>query len=424
MSNRLLALSVVSLVACAANGNKEPAAPSPVKTTAAAPVTPASPGAPATAAAGPTSAPATEATPSTALDGTPQPPEAGKGTKEAFDGPGGVPSIPGIPTSIPGLPSIPGAPTGVPTTPGGATVPGGGMAEGLNFKLPPCPPMYSGLTFGAGVTGTVLMPKGDMALGAAKVTLVNSLGAEQATTITDGCGRFRFDAILPGVYKVRFAVRTFKGESSVNVPAGGTHVDVRVDVKFLQVGVFQGSWDKVEKILDKVGVPYQLFPNNKLESTDLSKFNIVFINCNETSESTVPAKVKEKLKAFVNGGGALYVSDRALPYVTATWPGQVNGGTNSGNTGTHKHTVFDFQLGSYLRGALTVPIIYDLGGWRRLSKDQPGTTLALLRDEKTQEPAIVTFASGGGFVGYTTYHQGAQMNDAMTFSLVFFITRL
>jgi len=274
------------------------------------------------------------------------------------------------------------------------------------------------------MTGIIFMPKGDMALGAARVTLVNALGADMGTTVTDGCGRFRFDAVIPGIYKVKFAVRTFKGESSVNVPAGGVHVDLRVDIKFLQVGVFQGSWDKVEKILDKVGVPYQIFPNNKLETTDLSKFNIIFINCNETNEAGVSAKVKEKLKGFVNGGGALYVSDRALPYLLATWPGQINAQGNTGNSGTKKHTIFDFQLGSYLRGALTAPIIYDMGAWRRLQKEQPSTTLALLRDEKTQEPAIVTFASGNGFVGYTTYHQGAQMNDAMTFSLVFFITRL
>lgn len=347
----------------------------------------------------------------------PKGPVAGSGAKEAFDGPEGIPtSLPGLPTSIPGLPPLPGAPT-TPTTPGGDM-------EGLNFKLPPCPPMFNGFTFGAGITGTLLMPKGDMALGAAKVTLVNSLGAEQATTVSDGCGRFRFDAVLPGVYKVRFAVRTFKGESSVNVGAGGTHVDLRVDIKFLQVAIFQGAWDHVEKILDKVGVPYQLLPNNKLETQDLSKYNIVFINCNETSESTVSAKVKERLKGFVNGGGALYVSDRALPYILSTWPGQVNAQGNIGNAGTKKHTIFDFQLGSYLRGALTVPIIYDMGAWRKLSKDQPAGTLALVRDEKTQEPAILTFASGSGFVGYTTYHQGAQMNDAMTFSLVFFITRL
>lgn len=350
---------------------------------------------------------------------------AGNGAKEAYDGPVSIPTslpgVPGMPTSIPGIPPIPGGtPVGTP----GSTPSASDVAEGLNFKLPPCPPMFNGVNFGAGITGTILMPKGDMALGAAKVTLVNALGAEQGTTVSDGCGRFRFDAILPGIYKVRFAVRTFKGESSVNVPAGGTHVDLRVDIKFLQIAIFQGSWDKVEKILDKVGVPYTLFPNNKLETTDLSKYNIVFINCNETSEGTVSAKVKEKLKGFVNGGGALYVSDRAFPYINATWPGQVNSQGNSGSAGTKKHTIFDFQLGSYLRGALTIPIMYDLGAWRRLSKDQPATTLALLRDEKTQEPAIVTFASGNGFVGYTTYHQGAQMNDAMTFSLVFFITRL
>jgi hypothetical protein len=341
---------------------------------------------------------------------------AGGGARENYDGPTVPTSIPGLPTSIPGLPPLPG---GAPT-PGSA----GDIAEGLNWKLPPCPPMFPGVTFGAGVTGTILMPKSDMALGAARVTLVNALGAEQGTTVTDGCGRFVFGAVIPGLYKVKFAVRTFRGESSVNVPAGGVHVDLRVDVKFLQVGVFQGAWDKVEKILDKVGVPYQLLPNNKLESTDLSKFNIVFINCNEIIESAVTPKLKEKLKAFVNGGGALYVSDRALPYILATWPGQVNAQGNIGNAGTKKHTIFDFQLGSYLRGALSAPIIYDMGAWRKLQKDQPSTTLALLRDEKTQEPAIVTFASGGGFVGYTTYHQGAQMNDAMTFSLVFFITRL
>lgn len=393
-SYRFLAPIAVSLIACAGAAKKEAPAPS------------------AEAKASPTVDLAmAEESPKVA---------AGGGAKENYDGPTIPTSLPtGIPTSLPGLPPFPG---GAPTT----TLPGGGgdVAEGLNWKLPPCPPVFQGVTFGAGVTGTLLMPKGDMALGAARVTLVNALGVEQATTVSDGCGRFRFDAVLPGIYKVKFAVRTFRGESSVNVPAGGTHVDLRVDIKFLQIGVFQGSWDHVEKILDKVGVPYQLLPNNKLESTDLSKFNIVFINCNEIIESAVSAKVKEKLKGFVNGGGALYVSDRALPYILATWPGQVNAQGNTGNSGTKKHTIFDFQLGSYLRGALSAPIIYDMGAWRRLQKDQPSTTLALLRDEKTQEPAIVTFASGGGFVGYTTYHQGAQMNDAMTFSLVFFITRL
>jgi hypothetical protein len=411
-STRILAVSLMSLAACAAQSGPKTQAPVANAPAAA----PAANAAPAVGAAQKAGAPSSDL----AADAPASKPEAGKGTKEAFDGPSGIPNIPGLPTD---LPSIPGMPGGIPggTTP---TIPGGGDLDGLNFKLPPCPPMGQGMTIGAGITGTIMMPKGDMALGAAKVTLVNALGVEQATTLSDGCGRFRFDAIMPGVYKVRFAVRTFKGEQGVTVGAGGTNVDLRVDIKFLQVAVFQGAWDHVEKILDKVGVPYTLLPNNKLETTDLTKFNIVFINCNETNESTVSSTVKEKLKTFVGGGGALYVSDRALPYILATWPGQVNAKGNTGNSGTKKHTVFDFQLGGYLRGALNVPIIYDLGGWRQLEKSQPATTLALLRDEKTQEPAILTFGYQNGYVGYTTYHQGAQMNDAMTFSLVFFITRL
>lgn len=405
-STRILAVSLLSLAACAAQSGAKTQAP-----VANAPVATAAAPAPALGAAQKAGAPSTD------LAADAPKPEAGKGTKEAFDGPAGIPNIPGMPTELPSIPGFPGG-----ATP--PSIPGGGDLEGLNFKLPPCPPMGQGMTIGAGITGTIMMPKGDMALGAAKVTLVNALGVEQATTLSDGCGRFRFDAIMPGVYKVRFAVRTFKGEQGVTVGAGGTNVDLRVDIKFLNVAVFQGSWDHVEKILDKVGVPYTLLPNNKLETTDLTKFNIVFINCNETNESSVSGTVKEKLKTFVGGGGALYVSDRALPYILATWPGQVNAKGNTGNSGTKKHTVFDFQLGGYLRGALNVPIIYDLGGWRQLEKSQPATTLALLRDEKTQEPAILTFGYQNGYVGYTTYHQGAQMNDAMTFSLVFFITRL
>jgi hypothetical protein len=350
------------------------------------------------------------------------PPAAGGGSKEAFDGPPEIPTFipptPWVPSGVPTFPTMPG----VPGTPGVPGVPGGAF-EGLDFKVPPCPPAPN-MAIGTAVQGTLYMPKGDMALGGAKVTLTNALGVDQGTTYSDGCGRFVIGGVVPGLYKVKFAVRTFKGEQSVNVPATGVSMDFRVDIKFLQVAVFQGSWDHVEKILDKVGVPYTLLPNAKLETTDLSKFNIVFINCNETSESTVSSTVKEKLKSFVGGGGALYVSDRALPYILATWPGQVSAAKEWGNAGTRKHSIFDIQLGSYLRGALQVPIIYDLGGWRRLEKIQPATTLPLLRDAQTQEPAIITFAYNGGFVGYTTYHQGAQMNDAMTFSLVFFVTRL
>ena len=77
-----------------------------------------------------------------------------------------------------------------------------------------------------------------------------------------------------------------------------------------------------------------------------------------------------------------------------------------------------------MRGSVAIPLNYNLGGWRRLQKIQPLTTLALLRDSQFQEPSIVTFMHGAGFVGYTTFHDEAQMNDGMTYSLVFFITRM
>ncbi len=327
----------------------------------------------------------------------------------------GMPPIPtGLPTGLPGVPNLPGAPV----------VPGANDALN-NFVLPPCPPSLADLPVGvATVTGTVQTPSGAYALAGAKVTLVNSAGAEVGSTLSDGCGRFRLDSVVAGKYTVKFGVRTFKGSAAVDVPITGTKVTLKADVSFIKIAVFEGEWDHIEKILAKIGVPFTKFPARSVGQQDLSKFNVVFINCGETNDSTVTANDKKKLTDFVDGGGALYVSDRAVPYLTQTFPGAINAGENSGPAGMRKGNVIDVQLGSFLRGSVAIPLNYNLGGWRRLSKNQPATTFTLLRDSESQEPSIVTFFHGSGFVGYTTFHDEAQMNDGMTYSLIFFITRM
>ena len=334
-----------------------------------------------------------------------------------------VPRASGDPPLIPGLPPLPTVPTSVPTgLPTG--LPGGNGATS-SFVLPACPPSLADLPPSVGtVSGTVMTPSGAYALGAAKVTVVSSSGTEMGSTFSDGCGRFRLDGIPAGKYSLKFGVRTFKGTAAVDVPFTGTKVVLKADASFLKIAVFQGEWDHIEKILDKVGVPYTKFPARSVAKQDLSKFNVVFINCGETNDSDVTATDKKKLVSFVDGGGALYVSDRAVPYLTQSFPDAINAGVNDGEAGIRKANVIDVQLGSFLRGAIGIPINFNLGAWRRLKINQPPTTLALLRDAQTQEPTIVTFFHGSGFVGYTSFHDEAQMNDGMTYSLIFFITRL
>lgn len=317
-----------------------------------------------------------------------------------------------------------------------AVAAGGGAKEGAptkeaalddaaGFSLPNCPPSLADVPVGiAMVTGTVSLPSGKYALGGAKVSLVNALGAEVATTLSDGCGRFRLDGVVAGKYSLTYGVRSFKGTASVDVPLTGTKIDVKVDISLLKVAVFEGEWDHVETILDKMGVPYEKFKARTVGEKDLSKYHVVFINCGNIQDKDVPQAVQTKLTDYVAGGGALYVSDRSLPYLLKAFPSTIKPNAQEGSQGVRKFNIVDVQLGSYLRGTISMPINYNLGAWRRLEKDQPLATLPLLRDQQTLEPAAVTFLHGKGFVGYTTFHDEAQMNDAMLYSLVFFVSRM
>ena len=230
----------------------------------------------------------------------------------------GVPGVPSIPTAFPT--SMPTAiPTDVPDMPDVPGVDTSGTSSA--FVLPPCPPSLADLPSGVGtVTGSVQTPSGAYALAGASVSVVNGSGVEVGKTMTDGCGRFRVDGIAPGKYKLAYGVRTFKGSTALDVGATGAKITVKADASFLKIAVFQGEWDHVEKILDKIGVSYTKFPARTVAKQDLSKFNVVFINCGETNDDDVTPADQKKLQNFVDGGGALYVSDRAIPYITQSFP--------------------------------------------------------------------------------------------------------
>jgi hypothetical protein len=268
-----------------------------------------------------------------------------------------------------------------------------------------------------------MLPSGAMPLGGARVTLRDSNGNQVGFGVTDGCGRFRVDGVAPGTYTLDYGVRTFQGKSTVVVGPTGAQTEVKVDAALLKIAVVQGSWDHIESILDRMGVPYDKFPENGVGQLELSKYAILFLNCGRAF-TTTPDGERTKIQKFVDGGGALYVSDLAYPYIANAFPNAISLGAHDGPMGTRKTTIADVQLGAYLRGAATIPIFYDLRGWERLSKQQPASVLVLARDAETEEPAIVTWAQGKGFVGFTTFHQQAQMNEPMVMSLVYFITRM
>ena len=298
-----------------------------------------------------------------------------------------------------------------------------GVSPGAGFKLPPCPPSAADLPVNiGGVSGTISVPSGTYPLGGARVGLFNSGGIPVGSTVTDGCGRFAFNGVAPGSYRLVYGIRSFGGETPVDVPPwmATSRLDIRVDPQRLSVGVIRGGWDNVESVLDRLGLAYTAYDAGALLGVEPYKHRILFIACGAGGYSNEAA---DKIRAYVGSGGALYVSDLSLPYISAAFPQAILPGEN-GDSAIRTSYIFDAQLLGYLRGSASIPLNYNLGGWQRLKRVQPPTTLALLRDSETQEPAIATFFFGAGTVGYTTFHEEAQMNEAMDWSLVFVITRL
>lgn len=324
------------------------------------------------------------------------------------------PATPPMATSAAAAPASPGAPAAA-----------GGAFDGADYKLPECPaelpdmpPVFGRVT----LKGHVWMPSGASPLGGARITLTSAAGVQSGFGVSDGCGRYRVDGVAPGTYTAEFGVRTFRGRSTVVVGPTGGAVDLKVDVSLFKVAVISGQYDHIEKILARMGVPYDAYPENGVASVDFTKYAIAFLNCAAVPTSP-PEAGKAKLRAFVEGGGALYVSDLAHPWITQTF-GLPKIADSQGPGGTRKTTIADVQLGAYLRGVAQVPIFFDLTGWARPAKEQPSSVLVLARDGQTEQPAILTYAQGKGLVGFTTFHHQAQMNQPMIMSLEFFVSRL
>jgi hypothetical protein len=326
-------------------------------------------------------------------------------------------------TAGPDAPVTTGA-TSAAAAPGSPSAAGGAF-DGADYKLPECPaelpdmpPVFGRVT----LKGHVWMPSGTSPLGGARITLTSAAGVQSGFGVSDGCGRYRVDGVAPGSYTAEFGVRTFRGRSTVVVAPTGGAVDLKVDVSLFKIAVISGQYDHVEKILTRMGVPYDTYPENGVAGVDFTKYAIAFLDCGAVP-SAPPEAGKAKLRAFVEGGGALYVSDLAHPWITQTF-GLPKIADQQGPGGTRKTTIADLQLGAYLRGVAQVPIFFDLAGWARPAKEQPSSVLVLARDGQTEQPAILTYAQGKGLVGFTTFHHQAQMNQPMIMSLEFFVSRL
>ena len=80
------------------------------------------------------------------------------------------------------------------------------------------------------------------------------------------------------------------------------------DIAKAEVVVVTGAYDRVEQVLDAVGIRYVLIPATYLDRIDLMASQILMINCpGQVSEEAV-----RRIKRFVRAGGYLFTTDWAL----------------------------------------------------------------------------------------------------------------
>lgn len=91
-------------------------------------------------------------------------------------------------------------------------------------------------------------------------------------------------------------------------------------VRQSDVVVVEGSYDRIQDVLDLAGMPFTPINPERFESTDLRPDQIVFVNC----PGNLSAKALQRLETFVREGGFLFTTDWALRNVLEqAFPGYV-----------------------------------------------------------------------------------------------------
>lgn len=210
-------------------------------------------------------------------------------------------------------------------------------------------------------------------------------------------------------------------------------------------------WDDIGAILTSLGYEFfELFDEyHRLADPDfLNVFQTIFLNC--AGDIYVDAAIAAAVRQYVEGGGSLYASDWAYPYVTEIFPGYIHFFGTDPRQGvgdqTVTATVTDTALANYL-GTDAIEVYYDLDGWVVIDSVSPdanellrgnieiydgvspspgaGLRLDRIRSRRTatravapqqsqvlnDRPLAASFRAGQGLVIYTTFHNHAQLTD-------------
>lgn len=273
------------------------------------------------------------------------------------------------------------------------------------------------------VTGTIMYPDGVTPLGGAVVTLggatlVSAGPGQQAQAlsgpqaITNSQGQFTLEDVPAGPQTLVATRGLFQVIFQVTVSGGGTTTAPTQTVEQIgQFGSIPGTFDSMHNIAEELNIEIEIV--NAAIFDDLaavSEYGMIFLNCSTriTGETRL-----ENVRAYLQNGGTIYISDQSGTTADALVEGL---STGSGGTGsqTIEATVIDDAMGQAI-GREEVTITYNLPGWYRIHDLPSGEHTVLLEGTRSGESAPEALAIvaqvGQGQVVFTTFHNTAGLPE-------------
>lgn len=283
---------------------------------------------------------------------------------------------------------------------------------------------------------------------------------------SDYKGGFDFEGLNPGDILIRIRNGGFTKRIEVFVVSGENRVLTPTqsqlptadseDGSTAKIAVIAGQYDKLQDVLKKLGMTessgFELFypygsgraQTEKVISLissadELSKYDLVMINCGSSLETYLEDEgIRSAIKAYVQNGGRLYVTDQAYDVVEQIFPrairfagdpsnDAVKSSMNAAEQGTGglqiKAQVDDQTLLRWLRDRVCFDPIQSIsnancvnadgsvsisgfsGQWALMDSVGPGTTAWISSQANGKyRPLTALFNHGAGKVLYSSYH--------------------
>jgi len=188
------------------------------------------------------------------------------------------------------------------------------------------------------------------------------------------------------------------------------------DCTTIPVAVVPGTYDRIEDVLDEMGIKYELIPYTDLQNIDvLKKYFAVFVNCGATMD-----QAGFVLRKYIEDGGKVYVSDREIKLISQELSGldYIAEYDLAGNVQTLNMQTSNAVLAYYL-GMNNFSLSFTQVGWAQVTKVKNVTDLLVSGNNHI----AFLFSPGKGRVVYTSFHEADQKTIAAKL-MRFFIYRV